>query len=93
MGACTSTVEALEVCLFYVMTLYGQSFTVFVKKPYAEITYYDIKVALYKLEGFPVHNQHLILTGKGMPNCRLVKDDNVNITTCLHLVGVNIEKN
>lgn len=85
MGACTSTVEALDACPFYVRTLHRQSFTVFVKKQYTEISYYDIKVALQKQEGFPVTNQRLILAGVEKENGRLVKDDNVNRMTCLHL--------
>ncbi len=83
-GAPTSTVDVREV-LFSVKTLTGQT-SVFVKKPYTEITYGDIKVALQKKEGFPVARQRLIFRGEEKSTVRLVSKDEVLKACCLHLV-------
>lgn len=86
-GAPTSTVDVPRVW-FSVKTLTGQT-SVFVKKQYKEITYYDIKDALQKQGGFPVAGQRLVLRGKEKKDNRLVFLDDLIGQECLHLLQKN----
>lgn len=69
------------------------SFCVMLNKEYENITYFDVKIAILNKFGFPINHQRLILCGEEKEDNGLVSEDEIIKKACLHLVGVNIEKN
>lgn len=69
------------------------SFIIHVNKEYKNITYFDIKNTIFNIYGFPINHQRLILCGEEKEDNGLVSEDEIIKKACLHLVGVNIEKN
>jgi len=69
------------------------SFFVMLNKEYQNITYFDIKIAIFNKFEFPINHQRLVLCGEEKEDNRLVIEDEIIKKACLHLVGVNIEKN
>jgi hypothetical protein len=96
MGAPTSKVEAPETCFTIcflprkVKEKEKTSIQVFVKKPYSEVTYLDLKSAISKeLGDFPVEKQRLIFCGEEKENKRLVIRDKVHEERCIYLLEKN----
>ena len=91
MGVCTSRPAAhtstVDVPgLWFKVKYLNVVIYVLVKKPYAEITYGDIKVALRKQEGFPVAKQRLIFCGEKKDDNARVMQDKIFGADCLHLL-------